>query len=58
MALVDIHTHSDVSPDGNDPPEEMARRAAELGVCRFGLTDHLELDRAGDEKWDPAAAGC
>lgn len=56
ITLVDIHSHSNISPDGNDPPEDMASRAAELGVRHFGLTDHLELDRAGDEKWDPAAA--
>lgn len=56
ITLIDIHSHSNISPDAADPPEDMASRAAELGVRHFGLTDHLELDRAGDEKWDPAAA--
>lgn len=52
MTLIDIHSHSNISPDAADPPEEMALRAAELGVKHFALTDHIELDEFGDEEWD------
>lgn len=50
--MIDIHTHSNISPDGNDTPEEMASRAAESGIKHFALTDHIEIDSPGDGRWD------
>lgn len=54
--LIDIHNHSNLSPDGSDTPYDMARRAMELGVRHFALTDHIELDEFGDGEWDYFAA--
>ncbi len=54
--LVDIHNHSNLSGDGIDEPMDMARRASEIGVSHFALTDHIELDEFGDEEWDYTAA--
>lgn len=51
-ALIDIHIHSNISPDAHGEPRNMAARAAELGVKHFALTDHIELDKLGDERWD------
>ncbi|MBQ8170465.1 MAG: histidinol-phosphatase HisJ family protein [Oscillospiraceae bacterium] len=42
---VDCHIHSTLSPDGNDSPETMARRAFELGIKHFTLTDHIENEK-------------
>lgn len=41
----DCHTHSDCSPDGRSPAEEMLRRAGELGLYAFTLTDHCECQK-------------
>lgn len=54
--MIDIHTHSSLSPDGSDTPEAMAERACELGVKHFALTDHIELDEFDDGEWDYRAA--
>ena len=35
----DLHTHS-VFSDGTDTPEELLRRAEELGLSALALTDH------------------
>jgi 3',5'-nucleoside bisphosphate phosphatase len=48
---IDLHTHSSVS-DGTDPPEELVRRAAAVGLDVVALTDHDTfdgLDAAADE---------
>ncbi len=50
--LIDIHTHSNLSPDSAEEPMDMAARACELGVKHFALTDHIELDEFGDGEWD------
>ena len=42
---VDCHMHSTLSPDGNDAPEIMAKRAFELGIKHFTLTDHIENEK-------------
>lgn len=54
--LVDIHSHSNLSHDGSDEPLDMARRAAELGVTHYALTDHIEVDEFGLTEWDYFAA--
>lgn len=50
--LIDIHCHSNLSPDSAEEPMDMAARACELGVKHFALTDHIELDEFGDGEWD------
>ena len=54
--MIDIHTHSNLSPDSADEPMDMAERACELGVKHFALTDHIELDEFNDGEWDYWAA--
>lgn len=49
--LVDSHTHSVQSPDGENTVEEMAQRAAELGICHYTITDHLEINKFYDEEF-------
>ncbi|MCR5142941.1 MAG: histidinol-phosphatase HisJ family protein [Ruminococcus sp.] len=48
--LIDLHTHTDFSPDAKSSPEEMCARAAELGLTRFAVTDHCDCNY-----WLPAA---
>ncbi|MCZ6634659.1 MAG: PHP domain-containing protein, partial [bacterium] len=40
---VDLHMHSTCS-DGTFTPEEVVRRAAELGLVAIGLTDHDSVE--------------
>lgn len=54
--LVNIHNHSNLSPDAKDAPYDMAKRAVELGVKYFAITDHIELDEFNDGEWDYWAA--
>lgn len=57
--LIDIHTHSNLSPDGRVTPRDMAARACELGIRHFALTDHIEIDEMKDGSrsgWDYRAA--
>ena len=42
--LCDCHTHSAWSPDGKDSAEDMCRRAAELGLDVYTLTDHCDCN--------------
>jgi predicted metal-dependent phosphoesterase TrpH len=50
---VDLHTHSAVS-DGSDPPAELVRKAAALGLEAIALTDHDTL--GGLEEAETAAS--
>ncbi|WP_124097944.1 histidinol-phosphatase HisJ family protein [Ruminococcus sp. Marseille-P6503] len=50
--LIDLHTHSSFSPDGEAPPELMLERAAELGLSAYAVTDHCDCNY-----WYPAD-GC
>lgn len=40
---VDLHLHSNLS-DGSDEPEEIVRKAAEIGLTTIALMDHDNLD--------------
>lgn len=42
--LVDLHTHSDCSPDGKDRVGDMYKWACELGLKVYALTDHCECN--------------
>ncbi len=48
--LIDMHTHTDFSPDAKSSPEEMCARAAELGLEKYAVTDHCDCNY-----WLPAA---
>jgi histidinol-phosphatase (PHP family) len=40
----DYHMHSTFSPDGKSTPEEMCRRAIELGIPEIGFTEHHDFN--------------
>lgn len=41
----DCHTHSDCSFDGSSPMEDMCRRAEELGLFAYTVSDHCECNK-------------
>lgn len=43
--MLDCHTHTANSPDGFDSPEQLAKRAAELGFSVLSITEHCESNR-------------
>lgn len=45
--ITDYHMHSTFSPDGDDPPAVLCRRALDLGLTEIALTEHAE--------WHPAS---
>ncbi len=45
MNLIDCHTHSVNSPDGNSTAEEMLKTAIKQGLSAYALTDHCEVNR-------------
>lgn len=49
--IMDCHNHSNLSPDGFNTPEEMVKRACELGIEYYALTDHLEINKFYDEEY-------
>lgn len=53
---IELHCHSTAS-DGTDPPGAVARRAAELGIEVFCLTDHDTCAGWGEVMAAAAAAG-
>lgn len=42
--MIDVHSHSNNSPDGNDSVEMMCDRANELGLLAYCITDHFEAN--------------
>ena len=42
--LLDVHTHSDLSPDAESPLENMYKTACELGLRVYAVTDHCECN--------------
>ncbi len=48
----DLHTHCTLSFDGVSSAEEMVRRAVELGVEYYALTDHVDLGGHADPDFD------
>src|SRR5437764_4963215 len=64
MSYVELHAHSAYSfRDGASHPEELARRAAELGYTALALTDHdglygsMEFAQAAEEAGIQAITG-
>ena len=52
---IDLHTHSSAS-DGTDPPAELVRRAADLGLSAVALTDHDTLSGLNEARSAAAEA--
>ncbi len=48
----DLHTHCTLSFDGKSPAEDMVKRAIELGVDYYALTDHIDLGEFPDKDFD------
>ena len=42
--LIDCHTHCRFSPDGKDEPYLLAKKAIDLGLAAWALTDHCECN--------------
>lgn len=51
MIPFDFHSHSNLSPDGDNTPEQMAEQAIKLGMKHYSLTDHLEINKFYDEEY-------
>ncbi len=45
MLLTDCHTHTEISPDSQAALSAMCRRAQELHLQAYAVTDHIELCR-------------
>lgn len=48
---IDCHTHTNLSPDGENTPSEMCEKAIELGLSVYAITDHCECSTWFDEKY-------
>lgn len=48
---VDSHNHSTQSPDGENSVREMIEQAIKLGIQRYTITDHLEINKFFDEEF-------
>ena len=49
--LIDMHTHSDNSPDGIHSPMYMCERAVDKGLRALAVTDHCEIDKFFEQKY-------
>ena len=50
--LVDMHVHTDNSPDGHHSAMFMCEKAELMGVRALAFTDHCEIDTYTKEKYD------
>ncbi len=48
---IDCHTHTNLSPDGENTPAQMCERAIELGLSAYAITDHCECSTWFEEKY-------
>lgn len=48
----DLHTHCTLSFDGKSSAEDMVKRAVELGIKHYALTDHIDLGEFPDPDFD------
>ena len=48
----DLHTHCTLSFDGKSSADDMVRRAVELGIKHYALTDHVDLGDFADPDFD------
>lgn len=52
--IIDMHTHTDNSPDGMHSPVYMCERAEQAGLRGIAFTDHCEVDSFYEESYDRA----
>ena len=52
MIPFDLHTHCTLSFDGKSGAEDMVKRAVELGIKHYALTDHIDLGEFPDKDFD------
>lgn len=52
MPLMDLHTHSDSSPDGEEPTTSLCEAAVERGLFALAITDHCEVNVFKEECYD------
>lgn len=52
MRLIDMHVHSDNSPDGNHSPMYVCEHAVKNGLRAIAFTDHCEVDKFFDQKYN------
>lgn len=45
MALIDCHTHTEISPDSDAKLGDMLKAAQDAGLAAYAVTDHIELCR-------------
>ena len=50
--IIDLHVHTDNSPDGNHSAMFICERAELNGVRALALTDHCEVERYKSEHYD------
>lgn len=49
--LIDMHTHSDNSPDGMHSPMYMCEQAVANGLRALAITDHCEIDKFVEQRY-------
>lgn len=54
MYLADQHTHSDNSPDADNSVMELCESAVARGISCFTVTDHCEIDRYREDRYEVA----
>lgn len=52
MNIIDCHTHTNNSPDGDDTVLAMCRKAQSLGLSAYAITDHCECNGYESEHYD------
>lgn len=52
IKIIDLHTHTDNSPDGNHSCAYMAETAERNGIKCVAFTDHCEIDSFYNEEYD------
>lgn len=52
MPLMDLHTHSDSSPDGEEPTTSLCEAAVDKGLFALAITDHCEVNVFKEECYD------
>lgn len=53
MYLLDYHTHTLISPDGNNPLQDMAQAAVDGGLDELCVTDHYDLLTGDGKREEP-----
>lgn len=51
IRLIDMHVHSDNSPDGTHSPMYVCEHAVRNGLRAIAITDHCEIDKFFDQRY-------